>query len=258
LCDCEGGGHGHAVPYRRTQFADPGATGIKVGGSHEYCAEIGGSGPALIAVRNVRASSRWYAELLGADPLAEHKHRDVRSDFLPRPADSATPCLGRRESPKLGQANAAPAGRGVLLWFHAEDFQAAVERARALPSEIVEEPHVNPAPQHREMWLRDPDGYVVVIASPDGGVGAGVKGSARQKTGEAEKGFVGWYRRKGSPATEKRSFAWLRMTTRRDLGALKHAPTKRIGRAKFNACWIFWNAESRCVWTLSTVICAWV
>jgi hypothetical protein len=29
-------------------------------------------------------------------------------------------------------------------------------------------PHVNPAPQHREMWLRDPDGYVVVIASPDG------------------------------------------------------------------------------------------
>jgi hypothetical protein len=24
------------------------------------------------------------------------------------------------------------------------------------------------APQHREMWLRDPDGYVVVLASPDG------------------------------------------------------------------------------------------
>jgi hypothetical protein len=27
---------------------------------------------------------------------------------------------------------------------------------------------VNPAPQQREMWLRDPDGYVVVITSPDG------------------------------------------------------------------------------------------
>ena len=25
-----------------------------------------------------------------------------------------------------------------------------------------------PGPQHREMWLRDPDGYVVVIAGPDG------------------------------------------------------------------------------------------
>ena len=31
----------------------------------------------LIAVRNVRASSRWYAELLGADSLPEHKHRDL-------------------------------------------------------------------------------------------------------------------------------------------------------------------------------------
>jgi hypothetical protein len=27
---------------------------------------------------------------------------------------------------------------------------------------------VNPAPQHREMWLRDPDGFVVVVSSPDG------------------------------------------------------------------------------------------
>jgi hypothetical protein len=26
----------------------------------------------LIAVRNVRASSRWYAKLLGADALPEH------------------------------------------------------------------------------------------------------------------------------------------------------------------------------------------
>jgi hypothetical protein len=31
----------------------------------------------LIAVRNVRASSRWYVELLGADAIPEHPHRDV-------------------------------------------------------------------------------------------------------------------------------------------------------------------------------------
>ena len=31
----------------------------------------------LIAVRDVRASSRWYAELLGADALPDHPHRDV-------------------------------------------------------------------------------------------------------------------------------------------------------------------------------------
>ena len=39
---------------------------------------------------------------------------------------------------------------------------------RAMKARVVEEPHVNPGPQHREMWLRDPDGYVVVIVSPDG------------------------------------------------------------------------------------------
>jgi len=63
---------------------------------------------------------------------------------------------------------AAPHGHGVLLWFEVDDFDAAVGRARALGAEVIEEPHVNPAPQHREMWLRDPDGYVVVLASPDG------------------------------------------------------------------------------------------
>jgi len=49
-----------------------------------------------------------------------------------------------------------------------DDFDAAWKRARALKATVVEEPHVNPAPAHREFWLQDPDGYVVVIASPDG------------------------------------------------------------------------------------------
>jgi hypothetical protein len=31
----------------------------------------------LIAVRDVRASSRWYAELLAADTLPDRPHRDV-------------------------------------------------------------------------------------------------------------------------------------------------------------------------------------
>jgi len=123
----------------------------------------------LIAVRDVRASGRWYQRLLGADTLPEHAHRDVYDRVL---------CGGRlilqlhawdeENHPNLVNANAAPAGHGVLLWFEVADFDAAVERARSLPAEIVTEPHVNPAPKHREMWLRDPDGYLVVIASPDG------------------------------------------------------------------------------------------
>ena len=127
----------------------------------------------LVAVRNVRASSRWYAMLLGADPLPDHSHRDVYDRIS---------CSGRlllqlhawdaEDHPNLVNAGAAPAGHGVLLWFQVNDFDAVVERARRLGAEIIKEPHINPAPRHREIWLRDADGYVVVVASPDGECGS--------------------------------------------------------------------------------------
>ena len=127
----------------------------------------------LIAVKNVRASSRWYAELLGADRLPEHEHREVYDRIA---------CSGQlvlqlhawdeEHHPNLVNAGAAPPGHGVLLWFEVDDFGSAVARARGLGAEIILEPHINPAPRHREIWLRDPDGYVVVIASPDGECGS--------------------------------------------------------------------------------------
>ena len=123
----------------------------------------------LIAVRNVRASSRWYRQLLGLDSLPEHPHRDLYERMQ---------CGGElilqlhawdeEAHPNLMNADAAPPGHGVLLWFEVGNFDVVVERARALHAEVILEPHVNPNPRHREMWLRDPDGYVVVIASPDG------------------------------------------------------------------------------------------
>jgi len=126
----------------------------------------------LIAVRNVRASSRWYAELLGADTLPEHSHRDLYERIS---------CSGQlilqlhawdaENHPNLVNREAAPVGHGVLLWFEVQDFDSVVARARGLQAEILLEPHVNPAPQHREIWLRDTDGYVVVVASPDGEAG---------------------------------------------------------------------------------------
>jgi catechol 2,3-dioxygenase-like lactoylglutathione lyase family enzyme len=57
-----------------------------------------------------------------------------------------------------------PLGNGVLLWFELADFDTAVERARAHGAEVVRDVHVNPNAKQRELWLRDPDGYVVVLA----------------------------------------------------------------------------------------------
>jgi hypothetical protein len=123
----------------------------------------------LIAVRSVRASSRWYSKLLGADSIPEHAHRDIYDRIL----SSGRLLLqlhawDEEDHPNLVNADAAPLGHGVLLWFQVDDFKSVVERARELGAEIIEEPHINPAPQHWEIWLRDPDGYVVVVASPDG------------------------------------------------------------------------------------------
>jgi catechol 2,3-dioxygenase-like lactoylglutathione lyase family enzyme len=127
----------------------------------------------LIAVRNVRASSRWYAELLGADTLPDHPHREMY-DRIRRSGRLLLQlhAWDTEEHPNLVNADAAPPGHGVVLWFQVDDFDSAVERARRFEAAIIEEPHFNPAPRHRELWLRDPDGYVVVVASPDGESGS--------------------------------------------------------------------------------------
>jgi hypothetical protein len=57
-----------------------------------------------------------------------------------------------------------------------EDFDAVIERAAEMGVEIVMPKHRNPpdgegGPNHWECWMRDPDGYVVVVASPYGTAG---------------------------------------------------------------------------------------
>ena len=127
----------------------------------------------LIAVRDVRASSRWYQQLLGAESLPEHPHRDLYERIhCDNRLILQLHAWDEEDHPNLVNRNAAPPGHGVLLWFEVEDFDAVVARARSLRAEIVLEPHFNPAPKHREMWLRDPDGYVVVVASPDAETGS--------------------------------------------------------------------------------------
>jgi len=125
----------------------------------------------LIAVRDVKASSAWYQTLLGlhgaGDP--EHPHRLFYDRLLS--GETLVLQLHRwddEEHPNLMDADRAPPGHGVLLWFEVDDFDAAVARVRRLGARVIEEPHVNPAPQHREIWIQDLDGYFVVLASPDG------------------------------------------------------------------------------------------
>ncbi len=126
----------------------------------------------LIAVRNVLASSKWYAKILGLDLLSkteEDTHGNVYNRLL---------CGGEvmlqlhswddETHPNLMHADKAPVGHGVLLWFVVDDFDNVARRVNNSDAEIVEGVHVNPGPKNREIWFRDPDGYLIVIASPDG------------------------------------------------------------------------------------------
>jgi catechol 2,3-dioxygenase-like lactoylglutathione lyase family enzyme len=127
----------------------------------------------LIAVADVEATSRWYQEVLG-----------VRSDHGGPDYERLVDGDGRlvmqlhnwdveHEHGAIGDAGAV-AGNGVLLWFEVDDFDDAVARIQQVGAEVVLPPHRNPpegepgGPAHREVWIRDPNGYAVVLASPDG------------------------------------------------------------------------------------------
>ena len=121
----------------------------------------------LIAVRDVEASRRWYQRLLGC----KSGHGGTEYEQLIDHGGKLILQLhdwDAHEHPHMGNPAARPYGNGVLLWFQVEDFGVAVDRARALSAEILEGPRVNPNANHREIWVRDPDGYVVVLASAYG------------------------------------------------------------------------------------------
>lgn len=126
----------------------------------------------LIAVVDVEASSRWYQALLGC--TSGHGGPDYE-----RLMDGKQIIMQlhhwdvEHHHANLGDPAARPVGNGVLLWFEVDDFDAATARARSLGAEVILEPHRNPpdgngGPNHREFWIRDLDGYAVVLASPDG------------------------------------------------------------------------------------------
>jgi catechol 2,3-dioxygenase-like lactoylglutathione lyase family enzyme len=134
----------------------------------------------LIVCRDVEAASRFYQRLLGC--ASAHGGREYERLVDPRRHHTAHGSDGLvlqlhawevdHHHGNLGDP-AAPIGNGVLLWFEVDDFDSAVSRARELGAEIVLDVHRNPpagdgGPNHRELWLRDLDGYTVVIASPDG------------------------------------------------------------------------------------------
>jgi hypothetical protein len=130
----------------------------------------------LLCVHDVEATSRWYQRLLGltsahGGPHYERLEKDGRLIMQLHHWN-----VEHHHGP-IGDETRKPYGNGVLLWFELDlpDFEAAAQRVEEMKPPIVLPRHCNPpdrsgGPNHWEIWLRDPEGYTVVLASPDGSV----------------------------------------------------------------------------------------
>jgi hypothetical protein len=121
----------------------------------------------LICVRDVEASSRWYQHLLGwqsAHGGAEYERLVSHGQLVLQ--------LHRWEVEHhhgpIGNPSIKPYGNGVLLWFEIDNFDAVVARAGEMKVEVVLPCYHHVGAHQWEIWLRDPEGYTLVLSTPDG------------------------------------------------------------------------------------------
>ncbi len=116
----------------------------------------------MIAVADVQNSSAWYQRVLGLTS----GHGGPEYEQLMSGGEMVLQLhhWDADEHPHLGDPAKGPNGNGTLLWFQDPGVAAAYQRAVNAGAQVLEPLHLNPLAQHREFWLRDPDGYVVVVA----------------------------------------------------------------------------------------------
>ena len=119
----------------------------------------------IIGVKDVLSSFQWYQALFGQQQTAPaHPYFGQLLDS----DGTVLLCLhswGDHEHPSLMSPAHATPGNGLLLFFRVDDFEPALQRARALVSRLEEEPHINPNTRTKEFSIRDPDGYYLTISA---------------------------------------------------------------------------------------------
>nr|WP_241726808.1 VOC family protein [Dietzia sp. SLG310A2-38A2] len=120
----------------------------------------------MLVVADVPTSSRWYQHVLGAESGhgGDEYEQIVATDRLLLQLHSRA---GDRNHGPLADLS-APVGNGVVMWFGVTDLDAALTRIEDSAVEVEQPVRFNPDADHREIWLRDPDGYRVVLAGETG------------------------------------------------------------------------------------------
>lgn len=118
----------------------------------------------MISVTDVEASSSWYQRVLAA--TSGHGGTEYEQLLVDGFMVMQLHLLEEGHHHGIIGNPSTPLGNGVALWFEADNFDAAVQRCHSAGAHIETDVHFNPNAGHREIWLRDPDGYLVVLAEP--------------------------------------------------------------------------------------------
>ncbi len=124
----------------------------------------------MIAVHEVAATSAWYQAALGF--TSGHGGAEYEQLMSEGQLVMQLHHWDAHEHPHLGNPASKPHGNGVVLWFLSQEVEAAYQRAQRAAAEVLQPLGVNPLANHLEFWLRDPNGYVVVVAGPFGQLGS--------------------------------------------------------------------------------------
>lgn len=121
----------------------------------------------MVVLADVESGSRWFQEVLGLSS----GHGGPEYEMLMDGEMLAVQLHAWEadEHPHLGDPADPSRGNGVLLWFATDDFESVMRRVRSSGNVILDGPLVNPNSRQREIWLRGPEGYVVVVAGPGSG-----------------------------------------------------------------------------------------
>lgn len=118
----------------------------------------------LITVSSVSDSAAFYCALLGAQrghEGANYAQILIGNEMIMQLHDFEG---DDNHEPLVDQAQTL--GNGVVLWFETDNFDALLERIERNGLVLDREPFENVYAKQMECWLRDPDGYRVVVAGP--------------------------------------------------------------------------------------------
>jgi predicted enzyme related to lactoylglutathione lyase len=119
----------------------------------------------LIALSDVEAGSQWFQRVLGLSSGHGGREYEMLMD-----GDDMVVQLHDWEADEhahLGSFDNPSRGNGVLFWFATDDLDSVLQRVNENDAVVLDGPLLNPNSGLREVWLRGPECYVVVVAGPE-------------------------------------------------------------------------------------------